>query len=103
MPKKSFKESLPTLARKAMENVEPNQYIAIHDDMQGKIFNGGLFKPAINLLMQLKPNQRIQYVVLEELQYRERFLEIGLIKPTKKGGGDTYTVPKDMVYCGVEE
>lgn len=103
MPKKSFKESLPTLARKAMEKVEPNQYIAIHDDMQSRIFKADLFIPAMNLLMQLKPNSHIQYVMLEELQYRERFLEIGLIKPTKKGGGDTYTVPKDMVYCSVEE
>ena len=103
MAKKKLSEQLPTLARKAMENVEPNQYIAIHDDMQSRIFKADLFIPAMNLLMQLKPNSHIQYVMLEELQYRERFLEIGLIKPTKKGGGDTYTVPKDMVYCSVEE
>lgn len=103
MAKKSFKESLPTLARKAYEKLEPNQYIAIHEDMQAKIFTGELLDPAINLLMQLKPNQRIQYVVLEELQYREKFLEIGLIKPTEKGGGDTYIVPKDRVFCSIDK
>lgn len=86
-----------------MEKVEPNQYIAIHDDMQSRIFKADLFIPAMNLLMQLKPNSHIQYVMLEEIEYRDKFLEIGLIKPTKKGGGDTYTVPKDMVYCSVEE
>ncbi|MEZ9617613.1 hypothetical protein AB4264_18255 [Vibrio sp. 10N.261.55.B8] len=103
MAKKSFKESLPNLARKSMEKVEPNQYIAIHQDMQSRIFKADLFIPAMNLLMQLKPNSHIQYVMLEEIEYRERFLEIGLIKLTKKGGGDTYTVPIDMVYCSVEE
>ncbi|EOW7171706.1 hypothetical protein ACOZ9A_001558 [Vibrio parahaemolyticus] len=103
MPKKSFKESLPTLARKAMEKVEPNQYIAIHKDMQSRIFKADLFLPAMNLLMQLKPDARIQYVMLEELEYREQFLAIGLIKPTKKGGGDTYTVPKDMVFCSIDK
>ncbi|EOV0920125.1 hypothetical protein ACOLNO_002935 [Vibrio parahaemolyticus] len=80
MPKKSFKECLPTLAHKAMEKVEPNQYIAIHKDMQSRIFKAGLFLPAMNLIMQLKPNSHIQYVMLEELQYREKFLEIGLKK-----------------------
>ncbi|ELL0596551.1 hypothetical protein LCS78_11270 [Vibrio harveyi] len=103
MPKKSFKESLPTLARKAMEKVEPNQYIAIHKDMQNRIFKANLFLPAMTLLMQLKPDARIQYVMLEELEYREQFLAIGLIKPTKKSGGDTYIVPKDRVFCSIDK
>lgn len=103
MAKKKLSDQLPTLARKAFEDIKQNQYIAIHKDMQSRIFKADLFLPAMNLLMQLKPNSRIQYVMLEELQYRENFLDMGLIKPTKKGSGDTYTVPKDMVYCGIEE
>lgn len=99
MVKKKLSDDLPTLARKAMEKIEPDQYVAIHSDMQRKIFKENLFMPAMNLLMQLKPNARIQYVMLEELEYREKFLEIGLIKETKKGSGDTYTVPKTMCYC----
>ncbi|WCP83293.1 hypothetical protein PQE20_17900 [Vibrio harveyi] len=102
MANKKLSEQLPTLARKAFENSSSNQYIAIHKDMQSRIFKAELFLPAINLLMQLKPDARIQYVMLEELEYREQFLAIGLIKPTKKGGGDTYIVPKDMVFCSID-
>ncbi|ENL6748263.1 hypothetical protein AB5Q25_000498 [Vibrio cholerae] len=53
--------------------------------------------------MQLKPEARIQYVMLEELEYREKFLEIGLIRQTKKGGADTYIVPKKVAFCGIEK
>lgn len=41
--------------------------------------------------------------MLEELEYREKFLEIGLIKQTKKGGADTYIVPKNVAFCGIEK
>ncbi|HBC3481112.1 TPA: hypothetical protein KDY88_002565 [Vibrio parahaemolyticus] len=103
MAKKKLSEQLPILARKALETCSPDQYIAIHQDMQSRIFEAELFSPAMNLLMQLKPNSRIQYVMLEELEYREKFLEIGLIKPTKKGGADTYIVPKNVAFCGIEK
>ncbi len=71
--------------------------------MQSRIFKAELFAPAMNLLMQLKPEARIQYVMLEELEYREKFLEIGLIRQTKKGGADTYIVPKKVAFCGIEK
>ncbi|EII3059984.1 hypothetical protein MYD45_000379 [Vibrio parahaemolyticus] len=103
MAKKKLSEQLPILARKALETCSPDQYIAIHQDMQSRIFEAELFSPAMNLLMQLKPNSRIQYVMLEELEYREKFLEIGLIKQTKKGGADTYIVPKNVAFCGIEK
>ncbi|HHE1252934.1 TPA: hypothetical protein ACN32C_001875 [Vibrio parahaemolyticus] len=106
MSKKKLSEQLPTLARKAFESCSSNQYIAIHQDMQSRIFKAELFAPAMNLLMQLKPESRIQYVMLEELEeleYREKFLEIGLIKQTKKGGADTYIVPKNVAFCGIEK
>ncbi|HCG7940211.1 TPA: hypothetical protein NJ505_001148 [Vibrio parahaemolyticus] len=103
MAKKKLSEQLPTLARKAFENCSSDQYIAIHQDMQRRIFEAELFAPAMNLLMQLKPESRIQYVMLEELEYREKFLEIGLIKQTKKGSADTYIVPKNVAFCGIEK
>ncbi|PNG73808.1 hypothetical protein [Vibrio vulnificus] len=103
MAKKKLSEQLPILARKALETCSPDQYIAIHQDMQSRIFEAEMFSPAMNLLMQLKPNSRIQYVMLEELEYREKFLEIGLIKQTKKGGADTYIVPKNVAFCGIEK
>lgn len=103
MAKKKLSEQLPILARKALETCSPDQYIAIHQDMQSRIFKAELFAPAMNLLMQLKPDSRIQYVMLEELEYREKFLEIGLIKQTKKGGADTYIVPKNVAFCGIEK
>nr|EGQ9368320.1 hypothetical protein [Vibrio parahaemolyticus] len=103
MAKKKLSEQLPILARKALETCSPDQYIAIHQDMQSRIFKAELFIPAMNLLMQLKPESRIQYVMLEELEYREKFLGIGLIKQTKKGGADTYIVPKNVAFCGIEK
>ncbi len=103
MAKKKLSEQLPTLARKAFETCSPDQYIAIHQDIQSRIFKAELFAPAMNLLMQLKPDARIQYVMLEELEYREKFLEIGLIKQTKKGGADTYIVPKNVAFCSIEK
>jgi len=101
--KKSFRDKLPTLARRAMDNIEDNQYIAYHPDIFSKVLDENLLKPAITLLMQLKPNQKIQYVELEELEYKDTFLEIGLIKPTKKVGRDRFIVPKTSAYCGVSE
>ncbi|EJE8514173.1 hypothetical protein BOJ00_RS11825 [Vibrio parahaemolyticus] len=103
MSKKKLSEQLPLLARKAFETCSSDQYIAIHQDMQSRIFKAELFAPAMNLLMQLKPEARIQYVMLEELEYREKFLEIGLIRQTKKGGADTYIVPKKVAFCGIEK
>jgi hypothetical protein len=98
----NFVDKLPTLARKAYDRQSKNQYVDYHNDMIQEILTRNLLKPAAILLLQLKPAQRIQYVMLEELQYREEFLEIGLIKETKKGGMDTYVVPKGVCYSDVE-
>ncbi|EHD0106006.1 hypothetical protein JZN53_004654 [Vibrio parahaemolyticus] len=103
MSKAKSSERLPTLARKAYESASPNQYVAFHPELLKELVAKELILPATTLLMQLKPNQRIQYVTLEELKYREVFLDIGLIKPTKKPGADRYVVPKTLAYCGIEE
>ncbi|MVC39941.1 hypothetical protein D6V26_20325 [Vibrio cholerae] len=102
MTKKRFPERLPILARRGYERKEPNQFIAFSNDMLSKLNTKNLFLPAITLLLQLKADQRIQYVLLEETQYRQDFLEIGLIKETKKVGADRYVVPKTAVYVGIE-
>jgi hypothetical protein len=100
--KKSVRDKLPVLARKSFDKAMDNQYVAFHPDMLSKILSNDLLKPATTLLLQLKPNQKIQYVELEELKFRDIFLEIGLIKPTKKVGIDRFVVPKTSAYCSVE-
>ncbi len=102
MSKKNFPESLPRLARKGYERVERNEFIAISPDMLSKINSKNVFLGAITLLLQLRPDQRIQYVILEETEHRETFLDIGLIKETKKVGADRYVVPKSAAYVSVE-
>lgn len=99
----SFKDNLPRLARKGFDKSAPNQFLAIHPDILKKLTASDLLQPAITLLLQLGPDQKIQYVTLEELKYRDLFLEIGFIKPTKKVGKDLYVVPKNAVQCSVEK
>lgn len=53
----------------------------------------------MDIIEQLKPNMKIQYVTLENPEYSEQLLSLGIIKETKKGGKDTYVVPKEMAYC----
>lgn len=103
MSKKPFDKRLPTLARKGFSEAKPNQYIGFYPEMQKKLASKDLLQAAITLILQLKPDQKIQYVTLEQLEYREVFLEIGLIKPTKKVGADRYVVPKTAACCGVEQ
>ncbi len=50
------------------------------------------------IVTQLKPNQKIQYVKLEEGPHLAHLKNIGLIKETKKGGAYTFVVPKDAVF-----
>lgn len=100
--KTSYKDSLPVLARKAIEKSDPNQYIAIQPDLMSKLVANKVFFNAMTLLMQLKPEQRIQYVTLEELEHKETFLKLGLIKKTKKVGSDKFVVPKQSAFCGIE-
>lgn len=103
MSKSSYQDSLPVLARKAMEKSEPNQYIAIEPTLMKKLSRNDVLFNAITLLMQLKPNQKIQYVTLEELEHKQVFLDLGLIKETKKVGADRFIVPKTSAFCDVEE
>ncbi|XNJ88732.1 hypothetical protein AB6C47_018000 [Vibrio cyclitrophicus] len=100
--KTSYRDSLPVLARKALDKAEPRQYIAIEPELMSRLTTNNVLFNAMTLLMQLKPNQRIQYVTLEELQHKQIFLELGLIKETKKVGADRFVVPKTSAYCGID-
>lgn len=97
-----FRMKLPVLARKGFDNMLPNQYVAFSPEILSSLARHSLMNAALTLTMQLKPDQRIQYVTLEELEFREVFLEIGLIKETKKAGGDRYVVPKSSAFCGID-
>ncbi|MCK8072475.1 hypothetical protein [Vibrio sp. 1CM23M] len=100
--KTSYRDSLPVLARKALDKAEPRQYIAIEPELMSRLTKNKVLFNAMTLLMQLKPNQRIQYVTLEELQHKQIFLKLGLIKETKKVGADRFVVPKTSAYCGID-
>lgn len=102
MTNDEFRMTLPILARKGFDAMVPNQYVAFSPEVLSGLAKHSLMNAALTLTMQLKPDQRIQYVTLEELEFREIFLEIGLIKETKKVGRDRYVIPKTSAFCGVD-
>lgn len=85
------------------ENNTP-EYIAINPKFMSLMFSGKKEEKEskLSILDQLKPNTKIQYVYLENPDMSEYLLSIGLIKTTKKVGGDTYIVPKGVAQVGVE-